>query len=802
MNRAILGVLILFAAFSCNLFTPQNNTEQPESHNELLQGLGIDTNSGARKDPNEIELSDSYNPIGPKVGILFRQCEIYAAGMSINGEANGLLEDQSDGNGNFPVLFQESNSDWDSGYPKRSIAADVDGDGLDEIVTAVFYPTTNEIALRLVDYDGSTQNRGEIQRITSEDDFSQTLDGTAGGSDDWEDAFLRQDLQAGDLDGDGKQELLIIEARQIYILDDINSNFRLLNHFTLPNLNGDTDTYIRASMADFDMDGLDEIIIINGEGSSNIVAELTIFDDLSADNDLSNPLLGPTVISTTIDGESIQLHSAGVVTGDFDGDGIPEAAIAGQRYSNSDFATIILDCAMDSKSEVQFSFLDTYMADNNENSYFIPAMAAGDIDGDGVDELVVWEDIYKLSSEHGELDYHDLWGNEALTTGLPGEGTRGDAPSIDILSVGDVTGDKKADVVFYTTSGDKIRVVSVQSAGTLGFNDISVGSGPSRPTLCLPNVDNDSAVLEYLEHEVLFTDPVLIAVIASPPYWAGINGTSQGYVGSTSFGYISGQSSEQNESHGFSVGFSVGSSFQSPFGLAEAEIKTTVENSFNWGVATTHEVTESWGYSTNLGEDKVVFTAIPFDVYYYQILSSPDASQIGENISINIPRAPEKYNQSISYFNAHNGDGYDISSDVVTHTPGDPFSYHSKTERDILKEDLQEGLFSEHQMTVGVDTTGNTEISLDQTETDTNSFDYSLDVSVEAEVSIGGVLAGASAGFNYDYGYSTSYTTGTYVQGSVPDVPDVDYLYTWGLLAYPVQDQGQKFTLVTYWTED
>lgn len=764
----------------------------------MLDGLGINTNPGARLDPNEKSLAEDYNPIGPKVGLLFKQCEIYGAGMTLSGANNGLLNDRSDGNGAYSLLFQETDADWGTGYPKRSVAADVDGDGLDEVVTAIFYDTTDEIVLRLVDYQGVPQVRDEVRRFDSVDDLSETLNGTAGGSSSWEDAFFRQHMAAGDLDGDGRDELVLVEAGQIYVLDDIRRDFATLQHITLENLDPNSDTYIRVALADYDMDGSDEIVVVNGEANSHIQAEYTIFDDLANDPDMSHPLISAQGIYTTVSA-TVQLHTAGVVTGDFDGDGLPETAFAGQRMDSSAYAVMILDTYMDADSRVRFNFLNDSIGDNNEKGYFIPPMAAGDMDGDGVDELVVWEDVYRLSTAQGEIVYDDLWGNEALTLELCGD--RDDAPSADVLSLGDVTGDKRADVVFYTDGGDRIRVVSVKSDGRLGYEDIIVGSGPSRPTLCLPNVDDDSAVLEFLSHEVLFTDPIVVAVIASPPYWEGVNGGDQGYEGSTSFGYISGQSAEESQSHGFSVGVSFGTSFELPYGIASAELKTTVENSFNWGVASTHEVTESWGYTTTLGEDKVVFTAIPFDVYYYRTLSSPDPEQIGETVTINIPRSPGKYHQELGYYNSHNGDGYDVSSDAVSHVPGDPFSYAGESEKDSLKDTVSRGLFSEHHLWVGVGSSGSSEISLEDLQGETSSYDYELDISVEAEIGVGGITAGVSGGFNYGYSYATTYTTGTYIAGSVPDVPEAFQLFHWGLLAYPVSDRGQQFTLISYWTE-
>ncbi len=369
--------------------------------------------------------------------------------------------------------------------------------------------------------------------------------------------------------------------------------------------------------------------------------------------------------------------------------------------------------------------------------------------------------------------------------------------------MGDVTGDRKADVVYLTRDDDQIYIFSVKSDGELGLHeDLFVDPEPTRGTVCLPNVDDDSAVLLFQEQELLFTDPVVVAVLASPPYFGSIN---QDGKGGTGFGSIEGHAQEEGSSHGFSTGFSFGASFNAPFGLAEAELKTTVENSFDWGTATTHEVTETWGYTTGVGEDKVIFTAIPFDVYYYEVLSSPEADQIGETVTINVPRQPGNFHQTVGYFNSHTT-GITIDDTVLTHSLGSPFSYDDRTGRDELESDSGgRGLFSNHSVSVGTSTTGTSVITLEDLTTETDTYEYELGVTVAAEVSAGGVLAGGSVGYQYGYSYSTSVSRGTYIEGEVPDVPEDDYdsdkAFVWGLMAYPDIAGGQEFTIVTYWVD-
>lgn len=275
--------------------------------------------------------------------------------------------------------------------------------------------------------------------------------------------------------------------------------------------------------------------------------------------------------------------------------------------------------------------------------------------------------------------------------------------------------------------------------------------------------------------------------------------------GGTGFGSISGHSTEESESYSFSTGLSFGASISAPFGIAEAELKTTVEQSMNWGTSSTHKITETWGYSVGIGEDKVIFTSIPFDVYYYRVISSPQSADIGETVTVNVPRAPGEYNQSTDYFNEHTT-GTKIDSSVLIHTLGEPFSYADQTQRDTLEsESGSKRLFSEYFLQVGTSDSGFTVITLEDLTTETSTYDYDLNVTVEAEISAGGIVAGTSAGFNYGYSYSSSVSTGTWIEGEVPDIPGASYTsdkqFKWGLMAYPKTVGSQQFTIVTYWVD-
>ncbi len=307
-----------------------------------------------------------------------------------------LFGDQSE---NYSVLYQEPETaeDWATGHPKKAVAADVDGDELDEVVIAVYYLATEELALRIVDYDAAGTTAREVNRVTISG-VEDTLTGTAGGS---------------------------------------------------------------------------------GEANSALVGEYIVFDDLVTEPQMISPLHTGD-IQTTAEATTFYLFAADVATGDFDGDGLPETAFSGRRPAGGHML-FVLDTSMNSNSEPDFSFVPSIGIDNYETGpqYYVTGVAAGDIDGDGKDKIATYQDIYVVDGT--DIEYHGIYENEALIVGAH---YSENYPLLDTMRVGDVTGDKKEDVLFVTNDSDQIYIISTNTAGELTLKeDFFVKADPTNVTI-------------------------------------------------------------------------------------------------------------------------------------------------------------------------------------------------------------------------------------------------------------------------------------------------------------------------------
>jgi len=781
VRMAFFGLLLAAGVLSCDLLGSDDGDDESSDIRTILTNLGVDTDSVAsRKDAKGNTVDPGLNPLGSSRTILSKESEIFFSGAYYDADSGQKTAVFSTAFDNTTYSKADSDTTWTT-YPNKSVAADMDADGYDEVVAMYYNSDSKNIIIRELDHhDNTFKNKVSYSVAAEPANAGETI------------FKYRQSLVSADIDGDGKDEILLTNGTLFLIYDD---DYDLLYETTIAPLKTESIAVLRVAAADFDGDGKSGIILVNGADNDEITAKVAIYDwDGSA--------LTTALAWQSVQNVSVGLQSCAVAAGDIDGDNIPELVFAGAK-TDSDSATImVMDVSADANSNLLYQMIDAYK-NNGEAGEWILSVACEDLDGDQVDEIVCWNSIYALSGSGAggdpfTLDFYN-----------GGENVFGTNTFADMLALGDVNDDEKADIVLIDEGKDYLNVYTVGSGALVRLAHVPVEkkSGDIGGSLCLPDVDRDSKILSYLNHELKFTEPRIIAVITSPPYWSGI-AQADNYTSMT-YGDIQASGSETTNSYGFSVSASFGVSAETPlFGSAlSVEVKATIENSFTWTYADSTEITTTRGFTASGGEDKVVFSAIPFDCYYYTIVGSPKTSEIGTQTVVSIPRTPVILSQSRSYYNANNGDGEDIDETVLSFTMGDPLSYPDSGDRDAISTAKGgKGLYTNdnHCQTIAQGN-GSTSLSITKLEEEAVSFDYDLAISVEKEVVVSGVLTGSGLGFNYGYGYTNSVSSGTFVEVAVGDIinaPDyAGHKFKYGLMAYPETKGDQQFTVVTCWVD-
>ena len=388
---------------------------------------------------------------------------------------------------------------------------------------------------------------------------------------------------------------------------------------------------------------------------------------------------------------------------------------------------------------------------------------------------------------------------------------------------GDVNGDAREDfVLLLMDTGPEYTIIAYGSTESGDWNDIEEiesyednidCADDTLVDLAVGNVDEDSNRVRCTGHELQFSQPSVIAVLASPPYYAEIAEADEGYNYDdwiTTFGRSTSSSGSSESSVGYSVGTTLGySAGYSLFGVEiasfEASVSFTAETSSSFTTTTT--VSKEITYSCAGGENRVIFTSVPIDVYTYEVLYSEDSSDIGEEMTISIPREFSQHTVELDFYNENNGTLEDIVIEPMSHTIGSPWSYPDEADAEGFLDEFGGYSYDAESVGQGSGNSGITEmtITVEEGEETTVSMDYTTEA--VAEATLLGVMSASSAGFNTGYSYTTATSVGTIFGGTVGFLPTAyytnSYIYESGLFAIPYEDEdiGQTYWVVSYWVE-
>jgi hypothetical protein len=733
--------------------------EEGNPHTQMLENLGLDTSPPEPTDPDGNPLPEGFNPFGRRHTVFNPIDEIYFAGFGY-GERNQYLID--DAGASYDDLYSTVDDSWAGAAYKNVIGADVDGDGFEEVVIVYYVPADTTLYWKViniemgvyVEYDGIVADG--ISRVPALPEYMPGL-------------------AAGDLDGDGMDEVAVTFA-DLFVIDDMDADFKV----SMRPYDHSREMYVAAG--EIDGDGIDELIVTY---HFNGYAYCDIFDgDLSAPLLLETQLLHAPGLAHTYE------HNVHVQMGDIDGDHLDEMVFLGERRDYSAWNVTAMDDARAGFKWLDFFFWTDPQICNSQS------LAVGDYDGDGIDDIFASNWVIRYDEDGTDGTNADIL-NQIFPQYPPFVGCPYETPRN--VWMGDVDGDMKDELLYYRSGGFRVDGQDTLGANVNEFFYAGSYNG-SQSKLAALNVDNDSPLLEYRgEHELLFGDPSILAVMAAPPYHADV-GQNIDSCGTT-FGKTTSTGIEASQSLGFSVGFSIGYEWEDIFGISKVSFKATTTQAWSWMSSSSMEISRSIAYTSGPDEDKVIFTAVPFDVYYYTIISSPDADDVGNIMSVNVPREMETLSVARTFYNDNNGEGPDVDETVLAHTIGEVASYPGPGERNTL---LEDGGLTSTESPVGVGT-GSITVTVDTTTGQGSGTSYDFDFTIESEVGVGGVTFGVSLGFQYGYEYWETNTESTFYEGTVGDIPASSFTpelaYTFGLFAYPFEHEGQKFTVVNYWVE-
>lgn len=318
--------------------------------------------------------------------------------------------------------------------------------------------------------------------------------------------------------------------------------------------------------------------------------------------------------------------------------------------------------------------------------------------------------------------------------------------------------------------------------------------------LCAPDWDNDSLIARpsnVKEPEYYFSDPYVIAVLQSAPYFEELSADYDFYPSNGSTAIEKEQGTTHSGSAGFEVsaGYIVGDQGEVPLVGSTAgawEEKLTV--SVNMSMEYSHESTKSYStaFTAMVGTDMVALTMTPYVRYYYDVYNPETHDWAIGNMTLDMPKTPRTTMTSVETYDrvAQYSGWENIRGNILSSTPGDPYSYATTSSGLSDFEGGKTTMGSSGNNWVGVGTGGTSSVgNITQTissET-TNGFNVSIGASVEIEstTTVGTAINGftANAGVTAGYGYATF--TGMSFSGTVDNLPQdaaagYDFLWRFG----------------------
>ena len=468
----------------------------------------------------------------------------------------------------------------------------------------------------------------------------------------------------------------------------------------------------------------------------------------------------------------------------------PANVAVGKFYGIGESPCIYLDSIVIEYGSGSFDILDLMAANTvypDKAQYYVEWGArAADTTGNGQDTLLTMsnavENIDNVNSvaDYMRLAWASYYRNQYALSGICFSKSSDDYAASRVLS--------------------KTATYSAADSNFLNFASLSFS---------LPNTDNDTAILKYTgKHYYTYSDPEVLAVLASPPYYADLandDDDSQMIESSTAYGKSKGSGGGTTHSNSFSVG--VYTSWEKTWSmlgveLASAEAEFSINNTFTWETQKTSSLEYAVEYATMAGVDTVVLYSMPIETYVYEAqIPNGSGGYDTQTMTVNIPYEPSIQTLSPEKYNTIYHTYKDILPDVsraLTHTVGDPGSYASGISS--LPGDRQQTLvYTGDPSTIGKGSQNTQTQSISMTNEEENSFNYELEVETKAGAGMGGVKVGVTAGYSHGAGsvhITTAGSSYTATMNGLPSQADkYGYDFNWKLVGFLYQG---KYPVVTY----
>ncbi len=614
---------------------------------------------------------------------------------------------------------------------------------------------------------------------------------------------------------------------------------------------------------DFDCNGYDDIVLYHPKNKSFIIYQLTDYSSY-AFLDMENHWKSAGTIACSM-GTSLS-----VTAGDFDNDGCDDLAFAGATTEQGtpirtvfggkkDFLTRAVDFTAEGLKEAAVSaferstsrrkslavagykettesfgyYVNLYDYSSGDGKYVLNGNNGGKaIGGNLITDRARWIAFSYIGGISGaQFTNYFFLNGEVLKEK---EGSFDQACQAvtrkDISGFYDVRSamiDKNKAIIVLTYSAQNVSAGCISVSVSLG-SEVTASNllkKDSPAVYAFLNTDEDTEYIEYTGvHYVKYTNPRILAVLASPPYFKDMleftekSGIGKKYGDSeTEYTMITGSGEGESKKHTVTSesGFSVGGGFEGeamglPIGL-ELEAKVLFEHGFTDETTKKATVEYSSSYFTTVGQDMVVIHSCPYEIYEYNVRVLDNS---GKRVNLKgyayLSGTPQISQMSLKEYNrnAHAYEDLPALDHVVTHKIGDPSTYPQDT-AGLKNPCFSEGDYASVGYTEAAAGSGSKREIKILSERE-NVHEQSEKVT--EELGLGVNLFGIKIGGSHSQSTEDSSakikisTEGAMFTGTLQDMPmdakNYGYSMNWKLLTYTGVVEDQSFPIITYLVKD
>ncbi|MFW9856809.1 MAG: hypothetical protein ACFFFG_17300 [Candidatus Thorarchaeota archaeon] len=721
---------------------------------------------------------------------------------------NGYLIENAIANDPYSSLLASA-ATFSGKYILSTACGDVDGDNKDELVTV-----DKEGCVRIYSYDNTNQLL-EVKEDSNGNNYSLDI------------IAQYATIELGQFNADPGLEIAITSAEHlqtsagIQIWDPCKNDGTFYipgtTEYARPTGPGgiafaitdiDTEIIQDIEIGDFDNDNLNEIVAICFSGKyyhweltiENMLVQVDGPEDIGANQ--GYPVNMPQYLAT----------------GDFDGDIVQDVVLMDCRYPFDEDPDEYQPYHQYLERVIwkYGSSTTTYPASGTMPVEYLwyPSIGAADIDGDGLSETIVAGIEMNMKDNWVVMIFDDQKHNFQKICHFTGTDCNWAAKSFDFC---DVDLDSIPEIIFSSVQyygnylfGHVIPEVQDRDTKIVKYDPITrtmavIRSPESEGMPVIGDFDGDGIMIEYsgVHFPSLMPNRPLF-VLAAPPAYQGINDncsyTSISSDTSTGSGY-----SEQFNIHAglkisygldcqlFGLGVKVHSAFEFNYQLLHTETTTETE---------TIGVQYVSGYDNNY----VIYDAIDYESYVYRILTHPDPSMVGYNLSIDVPLDINVYCTSVTYYNNINSTlTSKIGSETFTHTIGQPTTYPSLTEVKELGPSVERIVEPPISVIMGEGIFTGSTLTYTRTEEKVTTEEHTWDFTVSAGVEVSGFGLDVSFGGGFGKGHQVIAGSSMKYQGAIAGISEEDEWnekkYSFGLFIQNFQqNDGPSYQLIHYYT--